>query len=105
MSDESAVRERAYFLWEKDACPENASRFYWKLAENQLAAEARNISGVGCEFQFSSSENDKSVLQSEPQDSGIALYLTGGKNKLNVLDFKSVVTFDFSRLRKRSACE
>jgi hypothetical protein len=36
MIDESEIRERAYALWEKDACPDGADRFYWYLAEDQL---------------------------------------------------------------------
>ena len=41
MIDESKIRERAYALWEKDACPEEAALFYWRLAQDQLAAEMR----------------------------------------------------------------
>lgn len=36
MVDESIIRERAYALWEKDACPEGADHFYWYLAQDQL---------------------------------------------------------------------
>ena len=36
MMDESKIRERAYTLWEKDACPDGADRFYWYLAQDQL---------------------------------------------------------------------
>ncbi|WP_131108292.1 DUF2934 domain-containing protein [Pseudomonas sp. Sample_10] len=36
MIDESKIRERAYALWEKDACPDGADHFYWYLAEDQL---------------------------------------------------------------------
>jgi len=36
MIDESTIRERAYVLWEKDACPEGAAEFYWHLAREQL---------------------------------------------------------------------
>lgn len=38
MIDESTIRERAYALWEKDARPEGASKFYWRLARKQLEA-------------------------------------------------------------------
>lgn len=45
MIDETSIRERAYALWEKDACPEGASKFYWHLARVQLEAqaEAKNL--------------------------------------------------------------
>jgi hypothetical protein len=36
MIDESVIRERAYALWVKDACPEDADLFYWFLAREQL---------------------------------------------------------------------
>ncbi|MGH8425962.1 MAG: DUF2934 domain-containing protein, partial [Pseudomonas fluorescens] len=29
MIEESKIRERAYALWEKDACPVGADLFYW----------------------------------------------------------------------------
>jgi hypothetical protein len=38
MFDESKIRERAYALWEKDACPDGADHFYWYLARDQLEA-------------------------------------------------------------------
>jgi len=41
MIDESTIRERAYVLWEKDACPEGAAEFYWHLAREQLEALVR----------------------------------------------------------------
>jgi hypothetical protein len=41
MIDESAIRERAYALWEKDACPEGAAKFYWHLAREQLESLAQ----------------------------------------------------------------
>jgi hypothetical protein len=46
MIDESKIRERAYALWEKDACPEGAALFYWRLAQDQLAAELRSFKAV-----------------------------------------------------------
>lgn len=39
MINEATIRERAYALWEKDACPEGASKFYWHLARVQLEAQ------------------------------------------------------------------
>ncbi|WP_408600458.1 DUF2934 domain-containing protein [Pseudomonas sp. PLMAX] len=36
MIDETEIRERAYALWEKDACPDGADHFYWYLARDQL---------------------------------------------------------------------
>lgn len=39
MIDESAIRERAYALWEKDACPEGPAKFYWHLAREQLESQ------------------------------------------------------------------
>jgi hypothetical protein len=41
MIEESKIRERAYALWQKDACPDEAALFYWRLAQNQLEAEVR----------------------------------------------------------------
>lgn len=44
MTDKKAIQERAYALWEKDACPEDAADFYWYLAQEQLEeAHARLI--------------------------------------------------------------
>ncbi|MFP3678533.1 DUF2934 domain-containing protein [Pseudomonas sp. SIMBA_041] len=36
MIDESKIRELAYALSEKDACPDGADCFYWYLARDQL---------------------------------------------------------------------
>jgi hypothetical protein len=43
MIEESEIRERAYALWEKDARPDCADRFYWYLARDQLET-ARQLS-------------------------------------------------------------
>lgn len=43
MIEESKIRERAYALWEKDACPEGADLFYWRLAQEQLEAKVQSI--------------------------------------------------------------
>lgn len=40
MIDDHQVRERAYELWEKDGRPEGAEEKYWRLAQEQLEAEA-----------------------------------------------------------------
>lgn len=48
MIDESIIREHAYVLWEKDACPEDAAEFYWWLAREQLEAQVgRSEDGRG----------------------------------------------------------
>ncbi|WP_454839938.1 DUF2934 domain-containing protein [Pseudomonas hormoni] len=47
MIDESIIRERAYALWEKDACPEAADLFYWYLAREQLETALERSSGEG----------------------------------------------------------
>lgn len=44
MIDEAAIREQAYGLWERDARPEGAAKFYWHLARQQLEAKARRLS-------------------------------------------------------------
>jgi hypothetical protein len=36
MTDEAQIRQRAYELWEKDARPDGAEEFYWRLAQDQL---------------------------------------------------------------------
>ncbi|WP_405045873.1 DUF2934 domain-containing protein [Pseudomonas canadensis] len=41
MVKESEVRERAYALWQKDARPEGAQEFYWRLAQQQLESEVQ----------------------------------------------------------------
>jgi hypothetical protein len=40
MIEDLKVRERAYELWEKDGRPEGSEEFYWRLAQDQLTAEA-----------------------------------------------------------------
>jgi hypothetical protein len=40
MIEDLKVRERAYELWEKDGRPEGSEEFYWRLAQEQLEAEA-----------------------------------------------------------------
>jgi hypothetical protein len=40
MIEDLKVRERAYELWEKDGRPEGSEDFYWRLAQDQLTAEA-----------------------------------------------------------------
>jgi len=51
MIDESIIRERAYALWEKDACPEDADLFYWFLAREQLetALKRSSVERAVCE--------------------------------------------------------
>jgi hypothetical protein len=44
MIDESVIRERAYALWIKDACPEDADLFYWFLAREQLETALKRTS-------------------------------------------------------------
>ncbi|WP_415769503.1 DUF2934 domain-containing protein [Pseudomonas sp. LB3P38] len=46
MIEESKIRERAYALWEKDACPEGADLFYWRLAQEQLEAKVQSINAA-----------------------------------------------------------
>jgi hypothetical protein len=41
MTDESAIRKRAYALWEKDGYPEGAAKFYWHLARVQLESRVQ----------------------------------------------------------------
>jgi hypothetical protein len=50
MIDESLIRERAYALWVKDACPEDADLFYWFLAREQLETLLKRtpFEGDGC---------------------------------------------------------
>jgi len=52
MIDESVIRERAYALRVKDACPEGADFFYWFLAQEQLETALKRTS-------VQSDENDK----------------------------------------------
>ncbi|CAI8944039.1 DUF2934 domain-containing protein [Pseudomonas sp. IT-P74] len=40
MIEDLKVRERAYELWEKDGRPEGSEELYWRLAQEQLEAEA-----------------------------------------------------------------
>lgn len=40
MIDDLKVRERAYELWEKDGRPQGSEELYWRLAQEQLEAEA-----------------------------------------------------------------
>lgn len=40
MIEDLKIRERAYELWEKDGRPEGSEEFYWRLALEQLEAEA-----------------------------------------------------------------
>jgi hypothetical protein len=51
MIDESVIRERAYALWVKDACPEDADLFYWFLAREQLetALERTSVESDVCD--------------------------------------------------------
>ena len=39
MIDESIIRQRAYELWERDARPDGAEEYYWRLAQEQLEQE------------------------------------------------------------------
>ena len=40
MIEDLKVRERAYELWEKGGSPEGSEELYWRLAQEQLEAEA-----------------------------------------------------------------
>ncbi|MFJ3366559.1 DUF2934 domain-containing protein [Pseudomonas sp. NPDC086251] len=52
MIDDSSIRERAYALWEKDACPEGAAGFYWQLARAQLEAQEQSKKADSCVVEF-----------------------------------------------------
>ena len=53
MIEEATIRERAYSLWEKDARPEGASKFYWHLARQQLEAQVHpQVTDVRSEVEF-----------------------------------------------------
>lgn len=45
MIEESEIRERAYALWERDARPDGAEEFYWRLAQDQLEKERQPSGG------------------------------------------------------------
>ena len=44
---EKAVRERAYFLWECEGCPEGRAKEHWQRAmeENEMEDEERVLAG------------------------------------------------------------
>ncbi len=49
MIDESVIRERAYALWVKDACPEDADLFIGFLLESSLKQHSSELpSRVTC---------------------------------------------------------
>ena len=53
MLEEATIRERTYSLWEKDARPEGAAKFYWHLARQQLEAQMHpQAIGARSEFDF-----------------------------------------------------
>lgn len=58
MIDESSIRERAYALWEKDACPEGAAGFYWHLARAQLEAQVQPMKADICVVEFVGRKNE-----------------------------------------------
>lgn len=67
MIEESKIRERAYSLWEQDACPEGADQFYWLLARDQLRAE-ENASGNNPDT--GEEESQKNSLETRTSASG-----------------------------------
>jgi hypothetical protein len=58
MINESIIRERAYALWEKDACPEGAAGFYWHLARAQLEAQGQPMKADICVVKFVGRKNE-----------------------------------------------
>ncbi|WP_156339487.1 DUF2934 domain-containing protein [Pseudomonas nunensis] len=58
MIDDSAIRERAYALWEKDACPEGAAQFYWHLAREQLQAQVQAQESDARKLEFGNAKSD-----------------------------------------------
>ena len=49
MTDEAQIRQRAYELWEKDARPDGAEEFYWRLAQDQLERETPHTGVIASE--------------------------------------------------------
>ena len=39
---ESVVRTAAYYIWEREGCPDGRELEHWNLAKAQLASELRN---------------------------------------------------------------
>ena len=48
MFEDLEFRERAYELWEKVGRPERSEQLYWRLAQEQLEAEAPAVAGAEC---------------------------------------------------------
>lgn len=43
MIEESKIRQRAYELWEEDACPEGSEQIYWRRAQEELETEGQSF--------------------------------------------------------------
>ncbi len=48
MFEDLEFRERAYELWEKIGRPERSEQLYWRLAQEQLEAEAPAAAKTEC---------------------------------------------------------
>jgi hypothetical protein len=35
------IRERAYFIWEREGCPEDRAEEHWRIAEEELRADEK----------------------------------------------------------------
>ena len=44
---EAAVRERAYYIWEREGCPQGRELQHWQAAVRELSLEANSSNGAG----------------------------------------------------------
>jgi hypothetical protein len=39
---EQEIRERAYFMWQLDGCPDDTAELYWQRAKERIEAETHS---------------------------------------------------------------
>jgi hypothetical protein len=39
---DQSIRERAYFMWQADGCPDGEADLYWRRAEERIEAETHS---------------------------------------------------------------
>ena len=76
---ESLIRERAYFLWQKEGCPDGRDREFWERA--RLLLEAESVPPMITPLQARSAEEraaDEAVADTFPASDPPAFTATAG---------------------------
>lgn len=80
--DEQAIRERAYFLWQKEGCPDDRDAEFWERAALMQAAAADPVMATPLQARTPDEmEVDEAMKETFPASDAPAFTARKGKAK------------------------